>query len=171
MSSTSPSRADRRRSRNRDIAAAREAGATWPMIAASFRLSTRQARRAYLDHLRESGQLLDLDPDEVFREILQVHLWAMEELRIVASRADNDSARVGAVRSRVAISHDLLTLMVRAGLVAGPDHALLMRMKGEQRAFLEAVFDALEARRVDYAEIEDEVMGFMRGEAPEAVAA
>jgi len=141
------------------------------MIAASFRLSTRQARRAYLDHLRESGQLLDLDPDEVFREVLRVHLWAMEELRIVASRADNDSARVGAVRSRVTVSHDLLTLMVRAGMLPGPEHALAMRMKAVRRAWTEAVFDALEVRGIDYGEIEDDLLRAVSGEVPEAVAA
>ncbi|MEW6072923.1 MAG: hypothetical protein AB1726_10085, partial [Planctomycetota bacterium] len=64
----------------------------------------------------------DEDPGEVLREAIGVHRWALDELRRAASSADNSSAKVGAIRSRVATSKDLVDLLARAGVIpATPD--------------------------------------------------
>jgi hypothetical protein len=165
-SGSSPTPADRaaaRRGRNRAIAEARDGGATWPQIAERFRLSERHARRAYAEHLREAGEVVNLDAGEALREVLNVHVWALGELRALASSADNSSARVGAIRSRVSVSHDLLRLLVAAGVVPPPEHAARMQLEVEKKRFAAAMIDVLEQRGIEYGDLEDDLARALRG--------
>jgi hypothetical protein len=110
--------------RNREIAEARLTGETWDTIAARFGLSERQARRAEREHLAGVDELaLDEDPAAVLREAIGVHRWALDRLAVLAERGDNSSARLGAIRSRVATSRDLVELLARAGLVPPTPYA------------------------------------------------
>lgn len=154
-------RADRR-ARNRAIADARDGGMKWREVAERFGLSERQARRAYMEHLAEAGQLIDVEPAEALRQALNVHVWALDELRQLAANADNSSAAVGAVRSRVTVSHQLIDLLVRAGLLPTVDQAFLDRLRAEQRLHVQAVVLALDERGVEYQEIEDDIQSHMR---------
>ncbi len=58
------------------------------------------------------GSVLELqeDPTAVLREAVGVHRWALEELRGPGGQL---SARLGAIRSRVATSRDLVDLLAR----------------------------------------------------------
>lgn len=157
-SETTPNlRRAERRDRNRAIAEAREGGATWPVVAERFALSERHARRAYLEYVREAGRLIDLDPAETLREVVQVHTWALEELRALAATADNSSARVGAVRSRVTVAQDLLKLLVTAGVVPSADQIARLDLEREKRQFAAAVIDALECQGIDFGSLDEDL--------------
>lgn len=170
-STSQPTPAQKRRERaerNRQIVLAKDDGATWAEVASGFGISDRQARRAYLEHLREAGQVLDLDPGATLESVLRVHLDALETLRVLGESADNSSARVGAVRSRVAVAHDLLKLLTIAGVVPPADHAARIRLETEKRRFATAVVVALEERGIDLDELEADIDRAIRGSSSSA---
>lgn len=112
---------------------------------------------------------LDLNPADTLAEVVQVHRWALTELLALAAAADNDSARVGAIRSRVAISTDLLGLLQAAGAVPTGSIAFQQRVQQETRLYLSAALDVMADRGLNYDELEAEVFAIVDGH--EAVAA
>lgn len=150
----------------------RDGGATWRVVAEAFDLSTKQARRRYVEHLRDSGQALDLDPGAILRETLQIHVWALDELRHLADTATNDSARVGAARSRVTVARERLELLVLAGVLPPPDHAARLRLEADKRRFAAAVLDAIEESgamsAIDLDVLDGKLIGAIRATAEAA---
>lgn len=108
--------------RNRRIAAAKAAGATWPEVADAFGVSEKTARRAAAEHAATAAPPADadLDAETLVRRVLQVHDVALDRLERLAARADNDSARVGAARSLATVSVSLLDVLGRLGLLNDP---------------------------------------------------
>src|SRR5688572_173879 len=84
-----------RRKRNAALAAAREAGLTWPEVTERFRLSERQARRAYADHLSLVAAQVDLDPDGLVVQVLEAHVRALSSTVALLETADSDNGRIG----------------------------------------------------------------------------
>jgi hypothetical protein len=159
---TPADRARARRERNREIVQARERGETWPQIAERFSITRQHARRCYVEHVREAGQVVNLNAGEVFEAIINVHTWALEELRVLAGSADNSSAQVGAIRSRVQTSNDLRRLLLTAGLLPQAEVAHRARMKADHQAFISLIEAALLRHGHNWEEIADTIDDLMR---------
>lgn len=138
----------------REIAGRRATGQTWVAVAAGVDMSERHCRRLHDEYVEQSGHVEDLEPEEVVRQALAVHISALDDLLILAATADNSSAAVGAIRSRVTISHDLLRLMSMVGMLPPPEHAARLRLESEKKRFVCAVIDALDAHGIDYGDLQ-----------------
>lgn len=129
--------------RNRRITEARAAGMPWAAIAARFGVSERTARRAEREHVASvTAEDLVENPAAVLAEAIRVHRWALDELRDLTTTADNSSAAVGAIRSRVATARDLIDLLGRAGLIPAGPYAWAVQI--EMHAVATAVLDVAE---------------------------
>ena len=137
-----PLTAVERADRARRIAETKAAGATWETVAAMFGVSEKTARRAAKAHAEGTARLADppaaalaaipsrpadLDPQLIFTEVVAAHREAMIDLAALARNADNDSARVGAIKARTAAGAQLVGLLASVGLMPDPARVLLAR--------------------------------------------
>ena len=114
--------AGERRERNRQIADARAEGTAWREIAAKFRISERQARRAAAEAVRltaEERRLDDMEPEAVLARIIEVQLRALGRVEELMEEADNSNAKVGAARATGALGSELRDSLAAAGLTQG----------------------------------------------------
>jgi hypothetical protein len=162
-----------RAERNRRIAEERARGEPWAVIAARHGLTERQARRAREEHLRSAVSVapLDLDPNAVLAEAVVVHREVLADLALLGREADNDSARVGALRARAETSRRLLELLADAGVV--PDSVGGWRFARDYRSALVAIARAAERNGVPLEEVVaemDRAVGSLDPAAPAALA-
>jgi hypothetical protein len=130
-----------RRRRNREIAAARSAGETWPSIAKRFGLSERQARRAAEAAQQLQAEVLNIaDAEELIVDVVQVQRRALDLLgAMLKSDLDNDAARIGAVRTAGTLGLDIHQTLIKSGLL--PATAAEFHYTREIRAAVEALFE------------------------------
>jgi hypothetical protein len=95
--------------------------------------------------------MLEEDPGAVLREAVGIYRWALERLERLAEKGDNSSARLGAVRSRVATARDLVDLLGRAGLI--PDGPYAWRFEVEASAFVKGMLEVAGRHGIDVEEI------------------
>jgi orotate phosphoribosyltransferase-like protein len=136
-----------RADRARRIAQRKATGLTWEQLAQEFNVSVSTARRAAEAHVAGTHRLAeppavpdvsvpprpaDLDPQEIFVEVVAAHRDAMTDLAALAREADNDSARVGAIKARTAAGAQLVALLASVGLMPDPARVLLARAQAIQ---------------------------------------
>ena len=140
------------------IALAHDRGATWAEVAREFGLSERQARRiggqvaaGRIGGRSSCGDPLVLaDPFEPVRRALGTLEWASDQLRHEATR-DSSAARVGALRSLVAIEGERVRLFVALGQTPSRPSDV---MAGERaRDTLMRVLAALRANGVEESKL------------------
>jgi hypothetical protein len=143
-----------RRRRDRQIAAARAAGATWPEIAKRFDLSERQARRAAREAATIQAEVLSTpDAEELVVEVVQVQRRALDLLaEMLTTGLDNDASRVGAVRTAGSLGVQIHETLTRCGLL--PATGSDARFSAEARAAATALAEAARDLGVDPREIE-----------------
>lgn len=142
--------AAQRRRRNAALAAEREAGLTWPEVAARFELSERQARRAYADHVALVAARVDLDPDALVVQVLAAHVRALSGTTALLETADSDNGRIGAANAVARVGAGLLAALERVGLIGD---ASLERYEGELRFAARAIFDLGQAYGIPADEV------------------
>jgi hypothetical protein len=91
--------------------------------------------------------LPDVDPVAILRETLELHDFAIAELRAAAKTADNTSAKVGACRALTAAATERLDLLGHAGLVYVEPVAWAAEIE------VRRVVDALDSLGIDRAEL------------------
>lgn len=112
--------------RDRRIAVARSAGEKWAVIAeregVSEKTAIRAGRRAENATVKRVVSLPEVLPEsyEIVFEIVASQLVALREAVRMLGEVDNDSARVGAMRTVTTVGTGLHTAMVRAGMVRSP---------------------------------------------------
>jgi predicted transcriptional regulator len=121
------------------MAALRDAGATWPEVAARFGVAKSTARKAVADHVAAGapvravgtlvGRPVDLDVERLFIEVVSAHESAMAELARLGREADNDAARVGALKGCAVVGEGMLKLLAIVGLLPNPDEVLVARAR------------------------------------------
>lgn len=128
--------------RNARIAAAREAGRSWPEICSAFALSDRQARRAAEEHYesarRSAPPLTDLDGAALVARVIDAQATALGLAVALAASAANENARIGALRTVATVATSLHTAMIRSGVVGD---AGLERFRTLIRGAYEVVYD------------------------------
>ena len=93
---------EQRHVRNMRIVQARLGrGLSWPNVAATYRLSERACRTIVKAYRDAQPSLKAIDPIDTIEERLFQLQGAAEELALVAQTADNDSARIGAIKARL----------------------------------------------------------------------
>ena len=143
-----------RADRNRRIAAAKAAGATWPEVAESFGVSESTARRAAAEHAASApshGSADEYNADAIIRRILRGHRVAMERLEPLTRRADNDSARVGANRALYGAAASYATVAMTLGVIGDPG---LARFYSEMQRAARAVITLAERHDIPYADVD-----------------
>lgn len=104
--------------RDQQIVIDRHKGLSWLVIAQRHGLSERQARNVYRAWVEtEREPLAGLDPLEWLRETLERWESIINSLAEIAQSADNDAARVGALRSQMTAMHHQTALYVAAGIL------------------------------------------------------
>jgi|SRR5436190_8088312 len=128
------------RARNRLILEARSAGRSWGEIAAKFRMTERNARRAAASAaaLAAEAGLADLDAARLLEDSIRAQaraLYRCEELMLDEQAA----VAVGACKAVVSIAESLRASLVSGGLLPPPAEAWLGReLDRAVRAFLRA---------------------------------
>ena len=127
------------RARNRLILEARSAGRSWGEIAAKFRMTERNARRAAASaSLAAEAGLADLDAARLLEDSIRAQaraLYRCEELMLDEQAA----VAVGACKAVVSIAESLRASLVSGGLLPPPAEAWLGReLDRAVRAFLRA---------------------------------
>jgi hypothetical protein len=111
--------AARKVERDRAIVADRARGLTWRMIAQRHGVQERQARRIY-EEWRDANleaQVAVRDAREWLFDLIIRYEEIIASLALVAAEADNDAARVGALKAQMAALDRLTELFVIAGLL------------------------------------------------------
>jgi hypothetical protein len=111
--------AARKVERDRAIVADRARGLTWRMIAQRHGVQERQARRIYQEW-RDANletQVAVRDAREWLFDLIIRYEEIIAGLALVAAEADNDAARVGALKAQMAGLDRLTELLVIAGLL------------------------------------------------------
>jgi hypothetical protein len=104
--------------RDRAVVIDRNKGLPWPLIAQRHGLSERQCRNIYADWREgEKAMLLSRDPMEWLVETLARMDSIIAFLAEIAEEADNDAARVGALRSQMVAIERQTALLVASGLL------------------------------------------------------
>jgi hypothetical protein len=122
-----------RRQRNARMAQRKAAGATFSELAREFGVARSTAQKAVADHIglvsdaARARQPADLDVGRLFVDAIENHEWAIEMAQKIAGNADNDNARIGAVRTVAATSEGLVKLLHLAGLTPDADAVLVAR--------------------------------------------
>ena len=124
-----------------DIVAARARGGAWAEIAASHRISARQAQRI---HAAGSGRTPTLaqDPIDLACNVLAEYDHAVEELRQLARETTHDGTKLGSIRARVEVIALRTQLQMALGLLPRDLGELAAVVDG--RATAEAVLEVLE---------------------------
>lgn len=122
MSACSPHlSADAIRDRNGAVVAALAAGDTQATVAARHAISVRTVRRIATATPVERPRVPvfedvdSIEPGRVIAEVITAQREALAGLRVMARAADNDSARVGAMRASAAVGAGLLDTLERCG--------------------------------------------------------
>jgi hypothetical protein len=129
--------------RQQAIAVDREAnGMTWAAIARKHSMGEKEARQTYARYVDEIVPLItEQSPAETLRGYLRILESARERLLQIADAADNDSARVGALREVVRTVEKEIELQMRAGFI--PRDVADSRARLEQEQLLERMVDVL----------------------------
>jgi len=161
MSTTGPHPArtvSEKSARNRRIAQARAVGRTWSQIAEEFGLSERQTRRAAAEWVRDASvtEPLREDANAVLAEAVRIHREVLRDAAPLARRADNDSARIAALKLRLTASRGLLDVLAWSGQV--PDTARSWRFALDVAAFVGAVLAAAADAGIDPDDVADRLL-------------
>lgn len=107
----------RRQKQNRDaeVYAARRRGVSWSAIEQRHGISERQGRRI-VDRIAARRPAIELDPDEVVRELLAHYAQAVEDLALLID-SPNDTVRVAAITRRVEIVERRVLTLRELGLL------------------------------------------------------
>jgi hypothetical protein len=98
---------------------------TFARIAAHIGMGEKECRQAYHRFIREvAPELNSRAGDEKVAEHLRLLEEIVQQLRRVAASADNDSARVGAVRELIRVVQVELTLRQNLGLLPRPPQSI-----------------------------------------------
>jgi uncharacterized protein YfcZ (UPF0381/DUF406 family) len=158
-SASSQTSASGRRRRNRQIAATRAAGSTWPEIAKRFSLSERQARRAAREAAQIQSEVLSVpDAERLIVQVVGVQRKALDLLaEMLTNGLDNDASRVGAIRTAGSLGVQIHETLIRSGLL--PMTGAEARFTAEMRAAVTALTEAARDLGVDPREVERKLAG------------
>lgn len=107
--------------RNRAVVAALAAGETQATVAARHGISARTVRRIATTAPAERPvvpgfeDVDSIEPGRLITEVITAQREALAGLRVMARAADNDSARVGAMRATATVGVGLLDTLERCG--------------------------------------------------------
>lgn len=131
----------------------RNRGLPWPVIAERHGLSERQCRNVYADWRdSEKEELLTRDPTEWLFETLARIDSIIGSLGLIAEQADNDAARVGALRSQMVAIQQQASLLVASGLLPRDLRSFLDQHAVERT--LHAVIEVVERENVGQGVLE-----------------
>jgi hypothetical protein len=129
--------ASERARRNAAIAGAGATGMQWKQVAERFRVSVTTAKKSAADHAQAglppqhplgAETPAQVDPQALFLRVVAAHEWAIERASEYASAADQDSVRIGALRTVVASARSLVELLAMVGLYPQPEAILTARV-------------------------------------------
>src|SRR5215208_4894149 len=140
-----PTTSIERAERTRQIADAREEGASWKAIATRFGVSVKTAQRARAEHLRaaalvEPNALDQFKGAEILARVIGAQLGALDRLEQLAANADSSSAGVGACRAISSTGADLIDSLVQAGRLPDRSEGYELRLRSETAKIMAAVY-------------------------------
>lgn len=107
--------------RNERIVALRAVGMAWRQIADEVGLSYSQVRQIVANHVAAGRavelDLRDLDPHALLADVVNELRDSLRQLRVICATPDNDSAAVGAIRTRADVTERLFRVLGVAGLL------------------------------------------------------
>jgi hypothetical protein len=123
------------------------------VIEARFGLSERQARRGAAEAAQLTAEVLDFaDAEELVVQIINVQRDALDHLaEMLDGDFENESAKVGAIRTAGSLGVDVHQTLVRVGLL--PDNGSRLRLDAEIEAAVKALVAVAKDLGIDRHEI------------------
>lgn len=142
--------------RNRQIAEARAAGERPEEIAARFGISRRQVDRAVIEHQASrpvcGPRLSELDGPALVARVIDAQGRALSLALSLAVTAENENARIGALRTVGTVGTSLHLALIRSGLAGD---AALERFRVEMERAARVIMDLAEQHGLGGAEVDD----------------
>lgn len=146
--------------RDRQVVIDRNRGLSWTRVAQRNHLSERQSRNVYKQWRdAEKETILDFDPMEWLLDTLHRHESIISDLGLIAEEADNDAARVGALRTQLAAIQQQASLLVASGLL--PRDLRSYRNAEEADRLIAAAAGVLDRRNVG-VDVVNEILELIR---------
>jgi hypothetical protein len=140
-------RANEKVTRDRAVVIDRLNGLSWPIVAQRNGLRERQCRAIFTEwRSQEKSTLDERDPVEWLEEALDRYEAIISRLALTAEVADNDAARVGALRAQMDAMSRQTELLVASGLL--PRNLGVVKYQTDVRRAGKVIHDVLVAHGV-----------------------
>jgi hypothetical protein len=134
-----------RSERNADIVAARERGLGWRVIGQTFHLHPDACRRILREHRAQNPTIDAWDMREDMNELLGAYDSGIEELAMVSAGMEAGSARVRAIKTRLALQRERFALLHE---ISGHPRLAVLPQERDLQAVARTVIEVLERNGV-----------------------
>ena len=141
------------------VATERASGKTWDDVANATGVSVRHARRLAAEYRNSPARLQSLDPIRVAEEAYSEYEGAIAELREVASTTSHDSARIGAIKARLAAKEAQIALLQSVGVL--PHDLRRVGVEADMRIIIGEIIRVFRERGVP-VEVQQEIAALLQ---------
>ena len=146
--------------RDAEIVAAKMRGLSWSQISATYDVSVTRCKEIHRAYRESNKTLRHHDPLDIVDEVLEGYQGAVEELALISATTNSDTARVGAINSKMTAYQRIVELLQGIGVL--PHDLGQLKVEVDARFAAEAVVAVLHQYNVSQ-EIQDALIEALEG--------
>lgn len=128
--------------RNSEIVQAKMRGLSWESISATYEVSVSRCKEIHKEYRETNPTLRHLDPVDIIDELLEGYQGTIEELALISATTKSDTARVGAINTKMMAYQRISELLQAIGAL--PNDLGQLRVEVDARFVADAVVRVLQ---------------------------